>query len=94
MAKAPVYTTQNHLPLQAEFDKLRDICEQLRKYTPSELHIQLEVALGDLRAAARAVVPISRAGGHVGYGIDKTQKAIACDTAIAIIRQIKALKAW
>lgn len=91
---APVYKTENQLPLQAEFNKLQDICEQLHKHTPGELHVQLEVALGDLRAAARAVVPINRAGGRVGYGIDKTQKAIACDTAIAIIRQIKALKAW
>lgn len=53
---APVYKEENQLPLRAEFDKLQDICVQLRKHAPSELHMQLEIALGDLRAAARAVV--------------------------------------
>jgi hypothetical protein len=67
---------------------------QLRECVPSELSNQLEAAFTDLQAATRANLPITKTGMRIGYGINKANKAIACDTAIAIIRQIKALKAW
>jgi len=91
---APIYTDRNHLPLQAEFDKLWVVCMQLREYAPSELSNQLEAAFTDLQAATRANLPITKGLTQIGYGISKAKKAVACDTAIAIIRQIKALKAW
>lgn len=51
-------------------------------------------ALGDVKVGMYATVPLTRNGQEVGYGVSKVDKAIACDTAIAILRQIKAIKAW
>jgi hypothetical protein len=50
------------------------------------------VALGK---SLEATKPIFKTGvDPIGFGVRKAEKAIACDHAIAIIRQIKALKAW
>ena len=91
---ASAYREKNHLPLQAQFDKLWIVCMQLREYAPPELIDQLEAAFTELQEATKANLRITKAGSSIGFGVNKVKKTVACDTAIAIIRQIKALKAW
>lgn len=91
---APIYRENACSPLSKEVEKLEALCVQFREFTPPELYDQLNEALDALRVAARATIPITKGSMRWGYGIDKAKKAVACDTAIAIIRQIKAFKAW
>ena len=94
MAKAPVYIEKDTLPMKVEFAKLREIAITVASYAPEHLTDPLWAAIDELEKASKATKSIYRGSYKVGYGVDKAKKAIACDNAIAIIRQIKALKAW
>ena len=94
MAKAPVYHEENTLPMEVEFAKLREIAQALSEFAPDVLVNFLWDAIDNLEDAAKATKPIYRGSQQTGYGVDKAKKAIACDNAIAIIKQIRALKAW
>ena len=59
-----------------------------------ELLNRLQIAVGELHTASLATVPISRAGMRAGWGISKTDKAIAADAVISIAKEIKAQKGW
>lgn len=92
--KAPIYRTENAEPLKAELDQLQEVCKDLTPHMPGYMMERLMAAIGAVEEASKATVPIKKGGCSVGYGLDATQKAIACDTAIAILRQIKAAKGW
>lgn len=94
MAKAPVYEKKDNLPMAVEFAKLREIVQPIADHAPKALTDLLWIALDDLERAAKATEALYRGSHMVGYGVDKAKKAIACDNAIAIIKQIRALKAW
>ena len=92
--RAPVYTEENASPLAKELAQLRAAIEPLLDGTSDELKQRAVEALNALEAKCKATLPIRRGGCKVGYGLDKVQKAIACDTVIAIVKQIKAERAW
>jgi hypothetical protein len=77
-----------------ERDELWEIIYSLKETIPYELYLQLNSSMTRVDQACIPTVPISRAGSRVGMGLSKSQKAIACDQMSAIIKQIKALKAW
>jgi hypothetical protein len=94
-AKAPVYDQRDFRAMQGELHDLRELCTKLREYAPKALSDKLDAALTALGKSLEARHPIHKHGAEpIGFGVDKVEKAIACDHAIAIIRQIKALKAW
>jgi hypothetical protein len=94
-AKAPVYDQRNFRAMQGELYDLRELCTELREYAPKGLSDKLDAALTALGKSLEATKPIYRSSVKpIGFGVAKAEKAIACDHAIAIIRQIKALKAW
>lgn len=90
--KAPVYENAN--PLANEIAQLHKAIAPLLDTASEELRQQAFDALNALDAACKATLTIRRGGCKVGYGLDKAQKAIACDTVIAIVKQIKAERAW
>jgi len=92
--RAPVYAEENASPLSVELAQLRAAIEPLLDVASDDLKQRAVEALNALEAACKATVPVRRGGCKVGYGLDKAQKAIACDTMIAIVRQIKAERAW
>lgn len=89
-----MYQNENANPLAMELSQLRDAIAPLLDGTSDELKRRALDALNALDAACKAKLAIRRGGTKCGYGIDKAQKAIACDTVIAIVKQIKAEKAW
>ena len=92
--RAPVYKMEGAEPLKAELKQLREVCDTLAELTPAEVNSRLQDAIAAVEAGARATVKISRGSCPVGYGLDHNKKAIACDTAIAILRTIKQAKGW
>jgi hypothetical protein len=95
-AKAPIYDQRFFRAMQGELNDLREVCTQLREYAPKALSEKLDAAMVvALGKSLEATKPIFKTGvDPIGFGVRKAEKAIACDHAIAIIRQIKALKAW
>jgi len=96
---SPIYREEGACPVQKELDELNKIVDGLHKELGQHpLILAAFDAIRRLKLAATATVRISRGGrpeSHItGYGIPKMEKAIACDQAIAIIKQIKALRAW
>jgi fumarate hydratase class II len=55
---------------------------------------QLEEAVSELEERMKAFEPIQKGGNRVGYGVNKTQRGIAADRVISIVKAIKALKGW
>lgn len=96
MAKAPIYREQGATPLQPQFELLREVCLDLlaTSSVPREIADKLNAALDAVEVAIKANTKISRGGSTIGYGLDREKKAIACDTAIAILRTIRGVKAW
>lgn len=96
MSKAPYWKNKSHNPCINELKELASIVNQIGEIIghTSEIYIKLIDCIKRLENACQAEVAISRGGTHVGYGLKKSEKAIACDQAIAVIRQIKAMKAW
>jgi hypothetical protein len=95
MAKAPIYDQRDFRAMQSELQDLRELCTKLREYAPKALSDRLDAALAALGTSLEARYPIHRNGVEpIGFGVGKVEKAIACDHMIAILRQIKALKAW
>jgi len=93
-AKAPVYKRQGTPTCAAEIEQLRKVCAELKDDLVSTYYNRLMSAIDDVETACRAVLPISKGGHRVGFGVDKAQKNITIATAIEILRQIKAEKAW
>jgi hypothetical protein len=102
MTSRDIYANYGDSPLAERVAALWQVVEQLRLVTPPDLVKQLADAVSDLEKACQAVVPVSRppqkkAGlykGAKGYGINAAKKAIACDTAMSILKQIKAVRGW
>ena len=93
--KAPVYTHYNYLPFVSHFDNIRKLTSKIAEFCPDNKLIDLLYeAINDLEEASKASMSITKGGLRAGYGIDKAKKAIACDNVIAIVKQVKALKAW
>jgi hypothetical protein len=92
--KAPIYQNRNARPLANEIKELRNICEKVRDMVPVELWTELMIAIQDVEDGATASVEITSHGRTAGWAISKQKKAIACDQAIAILRNIKSTKGW
>ena len=73
---------------------INPIYKEERAEPLKELLNRLQMAVGELRTASSAIVPISRGSARVGWGISKTDKAIAADAVISIAKEIKAQKGW
>jgi hypothetical protein len=94
-AKAPVYDRRFFQAMMGELRDLQDLLPKLQECAPKELADQLVAAVAAIGKSLKATKPIYKYGATpAGFGVSKVDKAIACDHAIAIIRQIKALKAW
>jgi hypothetical protein len=92
---APIYINEGSCPVNDELNELNRVLGDLKQAMGDHALIDQALdAVGRIRSSASANVPISRGSRRVGFGIDKVQKAIACDQAISIIKQIKSLKAW
>lgn len=92
-AKAPVYRAKGTSTC------IKLIADLRKEVTPladvdAGLYQRLTRTIDDLEVACRAVLPIGKAGIRQGFGVDKTQRNIVVATAIEILRQIKAVKAW
>ena len=79
---------------KVERDSLWGMIHALKGLIPDELYTQLQTSMSDVDRACVPIVPIWRGYTQIGVGLSKSQKAIACDQMSAIIKQIKALKAW
>ncbi len=79
---------------KVERDSLWGMIHALKGLIPDELYTQLQTSMSDVDQACVPKVPIWRGYTQIGVGLSKSQKAIACDQMSAIIKQIKALKAW
>jgi len=93
MAKAPVYRKKGAPTCVDLIEDLRAQCANLSE-VDVELYRHLHSTLDELETACRAVLPISKGGHRIGFGVDKTQRNICVATAMEILRQIKAVKAW
>lgn len=91
-----IYRNENFEPFDAEFRRLEEIAGELRAsgIVPDALITELDRAVRDCRQASMACRRVTRGGRQVGYGVDGSAKAIACETAIAILREIKKAKGW
>jgi hypothetical protein len=95
MSKAPVYDRRFFQAMQGELRDLQDLLPKLRECAPKELADQLVAAVAAVGKSLEATKPLYKLGAvPAGFGVGKVEKAIACDHAMAILRQIKALKAW
>jgi hypothetical protein len=94
MAKAPIYKERGANPATGKITQLWEVVDKLQEICPNELHNQLVGAINDLIDSCEAKSAVKRGTSIVGFGVDKAQKAIECDKAIAILKQIKAIKAW
>ena len=92
--KPPFYREPGVLPTKDMFEKLSEAVDALEPHAPPELMRDLRTAVEEARVASTTRIPISKGSTRVGYGVSKADKAIACDNVVAIIRQIKAAKAW
>lgn len=92
-AKAPVYRAKG---TPTCIDLIADLRKEVSPLANVDagLYQRLTRTIDDLEMACRAVLPISKSGVRIGFGVDKTQRNIAVATAIEILRQIKAVKAW
>jgi len=77
-----------------EITELRLVCSELKQYAPTDLYAQLMAAVDAVEGAARANTQIFRGSHPVGFGVDKAQKALACDKAMVLLKAIKAGKGW
>jgi hypothetical protein len=89
----PVYR-EKIIACQKRFDELYEVLPQVKEFCPPELWVSLNTAIANCKLDCVADIPISRGGIPKGFGVNKAKKAIACDNIIAIVKQIKALKAW
>jgi len=48
----------------------------------------------EIEESCKPNMPIQRSGRPVGWGINGSNKAIACDCAISILKEIKSKKGW
>ncbi len=94
MSKAPIYREQDAAPYQERIKALWEIVEKLRMESPPDLMSELAQAITDLEAACRAVVPISNGSRRVGYGINQSRKAIACDAIVSIVKELRKVRGW
>jgi len=94
MSKAPVYMESGYNPAKSLLEELRIAATDLQDQCPPEIYSNLLIKIGKLEEACKATKNITRNGGYVGSGVDKAKKAIACDGVVAIIKQIKNIKAW
>ena len=92
--KAPRYNTKGFNPATDKFVRIRELAESLAEYCPPELVSMLNQAICDLEQDCCATSVITRGGTQVGFGLNKSRKAISCDTLISIVREIKAIKSW
>lgn len=92
--KPPIYREQGTLPTADLFDKLEQAVTALEPHTSPEWLANLRASIAEAKQASIANVPISRGGSRVGYAVSKADKAIACDNVMAIVKQIKATRAW
>jgi hypothetical protein len=91
MKREPIYR-QECEPLAETIARLREVCSEID--APPELLARLQDAICEVEEASRAKVPITNHGKRVGFGIGQAEKAVACDAAISLLRQIKAVKGW
>ena len=92
--RAPIYLKHGTNPAQLLLTELMDSATKLREQCPPELYDDLLIKINQLDEACRASLNIFRNTRVIGSGVDKAKKAIACDNVIAIIKQIKNIKAW
>lgn len=59
-----------------------------------ELLDQLNAAIEELAIQMKATVPIKRGTAKVGFGVSKTQRGIAADAVLSIVKAIKSSKGW
>lgn len=67
-------------------DKNSHCCEDLMEKLLREIE--------GLNFECRANLPISKGNMRAGYGINKSNKDIACDAIISIVKEIKKIKGW
>ena len=91
---APIYREQSAEPMKTQIEELRSTADTLKDQCDVDLWVRLHAAIDRVEEAAKATIPITKAGRTVGYGINKAEKAIACDHLISVVKQIKALRAW
>jgi hypothetical protein len=91
MSKAPIYREKGVQVVPTLIQKLRDIANQ---FPDCENKTQLLMAIDEVEEQTTTSVKINKGNMTVGFGLDKTKKAIACDTAISILKQIRALGGW
>jgi len=91
MKRQPIYQRECE-PLAGTIAKLREVCSEID--APGELLARLQDAIHEVEQAAKADAPITNRSERVGYGIRQLEKAVACDAAISLLRQIKAVKGW
>lgn len=59
-----------------------------------ELLKQLHYAVVELEENMKATIVITKGDCYMGFGVGKTQKGIAADSVISIVRAIKLIKGW
>jgi len=94
MRKHPPIYRENHQIMVKELTELTNIVDEISGYAPGDLMTKLRDAVTRVEEACVATRSITKGVCEVGVGVGKVEKAIACDTAIAILRQIKSIKAW
>ena len=94
MAKGRAYREEDCIPFEDKLERVEQLCNELIGENKGGLAEQLHNALDALRAASKAKKVIHRGQHPIGFGLDKAEKAIAVDTVIAILRQIKSFPSW
>ena len=90
---APVYKDGVQVAVR-ERAELREIISSLKGLIPDDLYTKLSESMYRVNEVCDPSVVITKCGYPIGKGLNKSQKAIACDQMSAIIKQIKSLKAW
>jgi hypothetical protein len=94
MGKGRIYREEDYIPVEDKLERIEQLCNDIIGDNTGGIAEELRTALDALRGACKANKQITRGTMKIGFGIDKAEKAIACDTVIAILRQIKSLPSW
>ncbi len=60
----------------------------------TDLLVQLEDTVLNLRSKMEASTPIFKNEQQIGFGVSKAQRGIAADAVISVVKAIKTLKGW
>jgi hypothetical protein len=94
VTKAPIYQEHGFNSAIHLISEIRIAATDLKDQCPPELYNRLLTKIHMLEDACKATKNLTRGGACAGFGVDKARKEIACDGVVAIIKQIKNIKAW